>query len=118
MYTHLLIYLLVPIFFIRYQFGYVHCDPHPHNLLVRPHPRNPHHAQIVLLDHGLYRTLTDDFRHNYTRLWHSIVMSNEEGIKRYAHALNAGMYTWLLKFYIIYMYLYIFIFKMSELCVY
>ena len=25
--------------------------------------------QLVLLDHGLYKQLTDDFRLNYCRLW-------------------------------------------------
>ena len=34
------------------RFGYVHCDPHPGNVLVQKDSRgNP---IIVLLDHGLY----------------------------------------------------------------
>lgn len=33
--------------------GYVHCDPHPGNVLVNK-TRNGH-TQIVLLDHGLYQ---------------------------------------------------------------
>ena len=33
--------------------GYIHCDPHPGNILVR---RNPHNGvEIVFLDHGLYQ---------------------------------------------------------------
>lgn len=32
--------------------GYVHCDPHPGNLMVYKHPKNG--LQLVLLDHGLY----------------------------------------------------------------
>ena len=31
--------------------GYVHCDPHPGNVLVA---KNGRHAEIILLDHGLY----------------------------------------------------------------
>jgi len=32
--------------------GYIHCDPHPGNILVRPSPTG---TEIVLLDHGLYQ---------------------------------------------------------------
>ena len=31
--------------------GYVHCDPHPGNLLIN---RTNHGTELVLLDHGLY----------------------------------------------------------------
>ena len=68
----------------------MHCDPHPHNVLVRKHPYRSNKPQIVLLDHGLYRTLTPEFRHNYTRLWSGIVLSDESIIKEYAKSLNAG----------------------------
>ena len=34
--------------------GYIHCDPHPGNLLVRPSKTG---TEIVLLDHGLYQVL-------------------------------------------------------------
>ena len=32
--------------------GYIHCDPHPGNLLIRPSTTG---TEIVLLDHGLYQ---------------------------------------------------------------
>jgi len=32
--------------------GYIHCDPHPGNLLVRSSTTG---TEIVLLDHGLYQ---------------------------------------------------------------
>jgi aarF domain-containing kinase len=35
--------------------GFVHCDPHPGNLLVRCCPSDQNRPQIVVLDHGLYR---------------------------------------------------------------
>ncbi len=35
-----------------FRFGYVHCDPHPGNVLVQKDPQG--HVKIVLLDHGLY----------------------------------------------------------------
>lgn len=39
--------------------GHVHCDPHPGNILVRPHPKDPKKPQIVLIDHGFYGKTTD-----------------------------------------------------------
>lgn len=41
--------------------GFVHCDPHPGNVLVRPRPDRPSEPQLVLLDHGLYRELPRHF---------------------------------------------------------
>ncbi|KAK3597878.1 hypothetical protein CHS0354_029458 [Potamilus streckersoni] len=67
--------------------GYVHCDPHPGNVLVN---KTKQGTQIVLLDHGLYQTLTDDFRVNYSKLWMSLIKADMEGIKTYAMKLNAG----------------------------
>lgn len=34
--------------------GFVHCDPHPGNVLVRKRP-DTGKAEVVLLDHGLYQ---------------------------------------------------------------
>ena len=33
--------------------GYVHCDPHPGNILISK-SENSKNIQLVLLDHGLY----------------------------------------------------------------
>ena len=33
--------------------GFIHCDPHPGNVLVRPHPNNKNKHQLVILDFGL-----------------------------------------------------------------
>ena len=46
--------------------GFVHCDPHPGNVLVRPMPgaaasSSSKEVQLVLLDHGLYRELPRHF---------------------------------------------------------
>lgn len=38
--------------------GFVHADPHPGNIFIRPLPRGDG-AQVVLLDHGLYMTLEE-----------------------------------------------------------
>lgn len=34
--------------------GYVHCDPHPGNILISQTPQG---VQITLLDHGLYQVI-------------------------------------------------------------
>lgn len=67
--------------------GYVHCDPHPGNVLVN---RTAQGTQLVLLDHGLYQTLTDDFRVNYSKMWLAMINADEEGMKRHAKAMNVG----------------------------
>ena len=39
--------------------GFIHCDPHPGNIFVRPiRVGFRTRAQIVILDHGLYRELS------------------------------------------------------------
>jgi aarF domain-containing kinase len=65
-------------------------DPHAANMLVRSHPNRPNEPQIVLLDHGLYRELTDDFRRHYTRLWDALVSGDVPEIKVRCNELNAG----------------------------
>ncbi|XP_035824721.1 aarF domain-containing protein kinase 1 [Aplysia californica] len=67
--------------------GYVHCDPHPGNVLVRKGKSGP---EIILLDHGLYQTLTDDFRVEYSKMWMSMINADVEGMKQHATALNVG----------------------------
>ncbi|KAI8813993.1 ABC1 family-domain-containing protein [Cladochytrium replicatum] len=83
--------------------GFVHCDPHPGNVFVRPKP-GPSllrrlisvlvplvpvdtNFEIVLLDHGLYRSLTDEFRLDYAHLWENLINGNEAGIEHYAYRL-------------------------------
>jgi len=69
--------------------GFVHCDPHPGNILVRPIPTwlgiRP---QIVLLDHGLYRQLPEGMKRSYTDMWRSLLTRDEEGMKHNAAALG------------------------------
>ncbi|KAI9733407.1 MAG: hypothetical protein M1834_003491 [Cirrosporium novae-zelandiae] len=54
-----------------FLWGFVHCDPHPGNILIR---RKPHgHAELVLIDHGLYITMSPKFRHEYSLFWKSLL---------------------------------------------
>jgi len=61
--------------------GFVHCDPHPGNLLVRLSPVD-NKTQLVVLDHGMYRRLTPKFRVAYCKLWKALLTRNDElGLK-------------------------------------
>ncbi|KAF8963836.1 hypothetical protein BGZ46_000887 [Entomortierella lignicola] len=67
-----------------YKDGFVHCDPHPGNVMIRPTPPgslSPRNFEIILLDHGLYRQLAPEFKLDYARLWTAIIASDEEEIK-------------------------------------
>uniref|UniRef100_A0A914DU58 Protein kinase domain-containing protein n=1 Tax=Acrobeloides nanus TaxID=290746 RepID=A0A914DU58_9BILA len=48
--------------------GYIHCDPHPGNILIHKDEKSGV-VKIILLDHGLYKTLEDEFRVDYANLW-------------------------------------------------
>uniref|UniRef100_UPI003AADEF03 aarF domain-containing protein kinase 1 n=1 Tax=Centroberyx gerrardi TaxID=166262 RepID=UPI003AADEF03 len=69
--------------------GFVHCDPHPGNVLVRKCPQSKK-TEIVLLDHGLYQVLQPDFRLNYCRLWQALIGGDMSGVERYSRRLGAG----------------------------
>ncbi|XP_060243915.1 aarF domain-containing protein kinase 1 isoform X4 [Meriones unguiculatus] len=69
--------------------GFVHCDPHPGNVLVRKRP-DTGKAEIVLLDHGLYQVLTEEFRLDYCHLWQSLIWTDMERVKLYSQRLGAA----------------------------
>lgn len=70
-----------------FKHGFIHCDAHPGNILVRNKDNYLKH-EIVLLDHGLYRTVDKDFVKNFSGLWLSLIESNPEKVKHYAQKLN------------------------------
>ena len=62
-----------------FQLGFIHSDPHPGNLFVRKEIVNGKLiTRLVLLDHGLYRDLDDNFRINYCSLWRGLITQNKE----------------------------------------
>ncbi|XP_016075655.1 PREDICTED: uncharacterized aarF domain-containing protein kinase 1 [Miniopterus natalensis] len=69
--------------------GFVHCDPHPGNVLVRKSP-DTGRVEIVLLDHGLYQVLTEEFRLDYCHLWQSLIWTDMKRVKKYCQRLGAG----------------------------
>lgn len=61
-----------------FKWGFVHCDPHPGNIFVRRLPTGK--PEVVLIDHGLYVSLTDDLRRQYARFWKSLLMGDQKGL--------------------------------------
>ena len=86
--------------------GYVHCDPHPGNVLVNKGISGG--TEIVLLDHGLYTQLNNKFRsvhslyctlytqlnnkfrYDYADFWLAIINRDVEAIKTSADKLGVG----------------------------
>ncbi|KAK6145493.1 hypothetical protein DH2020_022313 [Rehmannia glutinosa] len=103
---------------MMFKHGFVHCDPHAANVLVRPLPSGSRSIfgealfrsfsmetfrycfgedfcgkkkpQLVLLDHGLYKDLEFNMRINYASLWKGLVFSDANAIKENSVKLGAG----------------------------
>ncbi|TFK57215.1 ABC1-domain-containing protein [Heliocybe sulcata] len=73
-----------------FRWGWLHCDPHPGNFLVRPHPRHTKRPQLVVLDHGLYVHLSDEFRRQYATLWKCLLTQDFDTVKDIASAWGIG----------------------------
>jgi aarF domain-containing kinase len=52
-------------------FGLVHCDPHPGNIFIRRLPSGK--AELVLIDHGLYISLSPELRKTYSEFWTALI---------------------------------------------
>ena len=70
-----------------FKHGFVHCDAHPGNFLIRPRKNSVGH-EIVLLDHGLYRCLSPETIHNFSGLFVSLMLQQQEKVHFFAEKLN------------------------------
>nr|CAB3493594.1 unnamed protein product [Digitaria exilis] len=79
-----------------FKHGFVHCDPHAANMMVRPMPQDIRkffgwkRPQLVLLDHGLYKELDYTTRISYASLWKALVFADAKAIKENSVKLGAG----------------------------
>lgn len=64
-----------------FEWGDVHCDPHPGNIFIRWHPVT-RKQQVVLLDHGLYVQLSAQFRQQYADLWRSMFLYDFNAVRK------------------------------------
>lgn len=64
----------------------LHCDPHGGNIVIRanPHRPAPHNFDVILYDHGLYRTIPLPLQRSYAKLWLAVLDADEAGMRRYA----------------------------------
>lgn len=66
----------------------LHCDPHGGNLAIRSvdpkKSRNGHNFEIILYDHGLYRQIPDQMKHDYSRFWLALLDKDVPKMKLYA----------------------------------
>ncbi|BEI98336.1 hypothetical protein CcaverHIS631_0306350 [Cutaneotrichosporon cavernicola] len=76
---------------MTFSWGFLHSDPHPGNILVRPHPVKKGKPQLIVLDHGLYITLRKSFREEYATLWRSLFVLDLPTIERISKAWGLGI---------------------------
>ncbi|KAI3725718.1 hypothetical protein L1987_65510 [Smallanthus sonchifolius] len=70
--------------------GFVHGDPHPGNILVSLDEKQG--FCLVLLDHGIYKSLDEEFRVNYCQLWKALVLLDSHKIQQVAQHFGIGVY--------------------------
>ncbi|KAK8959610.1 putative ABC1 protein [Platanthera guangdongensis] len=71
--------------------GFVHGDPHPGNILVSVEGNKD--FSLVLLDHGLYRELDENFRLDYCKLWKALILLDSQSIIDVGQRFGVGKYS-------------------------
>ena len=67
----------------------MHCDPHGGNLAIRSVPKSEHNKsghnfEIILYDHGLYRTIPLQMKRDYSHFWLAVLDNDVPNMKKYA----------------------------------
>lgn len=73
-----------------FVFGFLHGDLHPGNILVSPEGQKG--FSIVLLDHGIYKQLDEEFRKNYCQLWKALILLDSKKIQQLGEDFGVGKY--------------------------
>ena len=73
-----------------FNWGWVHCDPHPGNVIIREHPSRPGYPQLVLIDHGLYVGVEEHFRWQWVALWRGMLAGDLGEVKGVTKAWGMG----------------------------
>ncbi|KAG7085810.1 hypothetical protein E1B28_003348 [Marasmius oreades] len=74
-----------------FSWGWVHCDPHPGNVIIRPNPQHPTRPQLVLLDHGLYVRVNDEFRKDWSALWKGLLVADYNIVEQITKKWGVGL---------------------------
>ena len=88
--AHAIMETLVSLFSVQiFQWGFVHCDPHPGNIIIRRRvPSNE--PQLVLIDHGLYVSMPDELKTDYAQLWKGLLSGELREVRKVAHKWGIG----------------------------
>lgn len=73
-----------------FNWGWVHCDPHPGNVIIREHPSRPGHPQLVLIDHGLYVAVEEGFKRQWVTLWRGMLAGDFGEVESVTKAWGMG----------------------------
>ncbi|TCD65573.1 hypothetical protein EIP91_002494 [Steccherinum ochraceum] len=73
-----------------FKWGWVHCDPHPGNVIIRADPKRPSYPQLVLIDHGLYISMPEKFRQQYATVWKGLMTADLGVIRRVTQEWGIG----------------------------
>ncbi|KAG9457631.1 hypothetical protein H6P81_002139 [Aristolochia fimbriata] len=71
--------------------GFLHGDPHPGNILVCPEGGTA--FSLVILDHGIYKELDDNFRLEFCELWKALILQDQQKIFQLGEKFGVGMYS-------------------------
>ncbi|KAF8010288.1 hypothetical protein BT93_J1038 [Corymbia citriodora subsp. variegata] len=71
--------------------GFVHGDPHPGNILVSPEGKAG--FSLVILDHGIYKQLDEQFRMDYCQLWKALILSDSARVQQLSERFGVGKYS-------------------------
>ncbi|KAL0068295.1 hypothetical protein AAF712_004682 [Marasmius tenuissimus] len=90
--VHFIMQTMVELFSAQmFNWGWVHCDPHPGNVIIRPNPNNPTIPQLVLLDHGLYVRVNDEFRREWSGLWKGLLTADYHMVEQTTKKWGVGL---------------------------
>ncbi|THV07102.1 ABC1-domain-containing protein [Dendrothele bispora CBS 962.96] len=74
-----------------FNWGYIHCDPHPGNIIIRPNPSSPSKPQLVLLDHGLYVRVDEEFKKDWAGMWKALLIADFGQVARTTKKWGVGL---------------------------
>ncbi|XP_068658254.1 uncharacterized protein [Aristolochia californica] len=71
--------------------GFLHGDPHPGNILVCSEGGTG--FCLVILDHGIYKELDDNFRVDFCELWKALILLDQSKIQQLGEKFGVGKYS-------------------------
>jgi len=81
--TQYIMHTMVSLFSAQmFDWGWVHCDPHPGNIIIRPSPTSPTLPQLVLIDHGLYVQTPEGFKTEWIDLWRGMLSGDYSQVEK------------------------------------